>query len=61
MDRNQDIRQLIVKKRLRQYEVAQQLHVSEFTLSRWLHCELEPERKQRIITAINTAAETLGV
>lgn len=61
MDKNQDIRQLIAKKRLRQYEVAQFLGVSEFTLSRWLHSELEPERRQRILKAIDEAAERIGM
>lgn len=61
MDKNQDIKQEITKRRLRQYEVAQQLNVSEFTLSRWLHCELTPDRKQRIISAINEASKAVGV
>lgn len=61
MDRNQDIRQEIAKRRLRQYEVAQVLKISEFTLSRWLHSKLKPERREEILKAINKAAERVGM
>ncbi len=61
MNKNQDIRQEIAKRRLRQYEVAQVLQISEFTLSRWLHSELEPERREKILKAINEAAEKVGM
>ncbi len=61
MDKNQDVRQLIVKRRLRQYEVAQVLKISEFTLSRWLHSELEPERRQRILKAIDEATKRIDM
>lgn len=29
--------------------------------SRWLHCELTPERRQKVLDAIDQAAEELGV
>lgn len=61
MEQNQDIKQLIAKKRLRQYEIANQLHVSEFTLSRWLNRELEPNRKQKILKAIDEVSEKLRI
>lgn len=61
MDKNQDIKQLIAQKRLRQYEVAQQLGISEFTLSRWLHCKLKPDCRQKILNAIDEASKALGV
>lgn len=61
MSKNQDIRELISKKRLRQYEVSNQLGVSEFTLSRWLHCELTPERRQKVLDAIDQAVKALEV
>lgn len=61
MDENQDIRKLIAKRRLRQYEVAQVLGVSEFTLSRWLHNKLEPERKEKILKAIDKATERIDM
>ena len=53
MGENQDIRQEIAKRRLRQYEVAHQLNISEFTFSRWLRCRLSVERKQKIMDAID--------
>lgn len=61
MEQNQDIKQLIAKKRLRQYEVASQLGISEFTLSRWLNRELESNRKQEILKAIDKAVKALGM
>lgn len=61
MDKNRDIRKLIARKRLRQYEVADQLGVSEFTLSRWLRCELTPERRQKVLDAIDQAVKALEV
>ncbi len=61
MEQNQDIKQLIAKKRLRQYEIANQLHVSEFTLSRWLNRELDQNHKQKILKAIDEVSEKLGM
>ena len=49
---NTDIRQAIAKKRLKQYEVAQALGISQFTFSHWLQTELPPEKKKEIIRAI---------
>ena len=50
---NMDIRQAIAKKRLRHYEVATALGVSEFTFSKWLRKELSDEKKAKIMSAIN--------
>ena len=50
---NTDIRVLIRDNRLRHYEVASQLRISECTLSRWLRKELTLEKKQEILKAIN--------
>lgn len=61
MQSNQAIRQLIATKRLKHYEVATALGVSEYTLCKWLRTELEPERKKRVIKAIDKAAKALGV
>lgn len=49
---NAEIRELIRKKRLRHYEIAEELGVNEFTFSRWLRNELPDEKKQEIIEAI---------
>lgn len=61
MQSNQAIRQLIAKKRLKHYEVAMALDVSEYTLCKWLRTELEPERKKIVIKAIDEASKALGV
>ena len=50
---NAEIRDLIFAKRLRHYEVAGQLRVSECTLSRWLRTELPPTKKKEILEAID--------
>jgi DNA-binding Xre family transcriptional regulator len=51
---NVDIRELIARKRLRHYEVAAALGISEHTLSRWLRTELSNEKKQKIKEAIES-------
>ena len=50
---NAEIRELIFNHRLRHYEVAGQLRVSECTLSRWLRTELPPTKKREILEAID--------
>lgn len=50
---NAEIRALILKHRIRHYEVASQMNISESTLSRWLRKELPLEKKQEILNAIN--------
>lgn len=50
---NKDIRALIRDNRLRHYEVASQLKISECTFSRWLRKELSLEKKQEVLKAIN--------
>lgn len=49
---NFEIRNMIYENRLRHYEVARILNVSECTLSRWLRTELSPTKKREIIEAI---------
>lgn len=51
--KNMDIRQEIVEKRLRSYEVAAQMHISASSFCRWLQTDLTLERKERIRTAID--------
>ena len=47
-----EIKNLIKEKRLYQWEVAQELHINEFTLSRWLRGTLSEEREKAILQAI---------
>ena len=49
---NEEIRNTIMKKRLKHYEVAHALGISECTLSRWLRKELPLEKKQEVLKAI---------
>jgi hypothetical protein len=50
---NDDIRELIKKSRVRNWEVAQKIGVAEATFSRMLRYEITPEKKQDIIKAVN--------
>lgn len=50
--KNIDIRQAIEDKRLKHWEVAKALGVHETTLSRWLRYDLDKDKKDRILTAI---------
>lgn len=52
-----EIQELIKKNRLFQWEVAQELHVNEFTLSRWLRGTLSKEREETILKAIKRLAD----
>ena len=49
---NAEIRELIRKRRLRHYEIAEAIGINEFTLSRWLRNELTDEKKREIVEAI---------
>lgn len=50
---NTEIRNAILKHRIRHYEVASQMNISESTFSRWLRKELPLEKKQEVLKAIN--------
>lgn len=49
---NIEIRDLIKKTRLYNYEIAQEIGISEFTFCRWLRNELDEAKKQEVINAI---------
>lgn len=49
---NLEIRQAMKEKRLFNYELAEMLGISEFTLSRKLRKELPDEEKERILDVI---------
>lgn len=46
--KNMDIRDLIIKRRLKHYEVANALGINECTFSKWLRTELPEEKKEHI-------------
>lgn len=52
-----DIQNLIKKKRLYQWEVAQEIGINEFTLSRWLRGGLTKEREATILEAIKKLSQ----
>lgn len=51
---NLEIREKIRKSRLFHYEIADTLGISESTFSKWLRSELDMERKEKVIQAIET-------
>lgn len=50
---NLEIREIIRKNRIRHYEVAAALGVSEYTFCKWLRTELPADKKAKIMDAIN--------
>ena len=49
---NADIREILRKKRIRHYEVADQLGISEYTFCKWLRTELPPDKREEVLKAI---------
>ena len=50
--RNEEIRTAMFKSNVKQWEVAEQLGVSEVTVCRWLRSELPKDKKVQILQAI---------
>lgn len=50
---NAEIKKIIRDRRLFNYEVAAQLGISEFTFSRWFRKELENDKCERVLKAID--------
>ena len=50
--RNEEIRTAMIKSNVKQWEVAEQLGISEFTYCRWLRSELPKSKKVQILQAI---------
>lgn len=53
MKANQDIRDLIYTNRLKNWQVAEQVSISDSRLSVWLRTPLNDERKARVLKAID--------
>ena len=51
---NIEIRELIEKRRLKHWELANALGINPCTFSKWLRLEVTEKRKQEIIKAINS-------
>lgn len=52
---NQEVREALQNKGMKQWELADLLGVSEFTLARWLRKELTEDKKELLLKAINEA------
>lgn len=51
--RNEQIRTAMFRNNIKQWEVAEQLGVSEVTVCRWLRSELPDDKKVQILQAIS--------
>ncbi|MHA3067316.1 hypothetical protein [Lacticaseibacillus saniviri] len=49
---NKEIQESIFKLRLRKWEVAQEIGITDATFSRWLRTPLRDDRKKRVTDAI---------
>lgn len=49
----QTVKDLIRKERVYQWEIAQRLDISEYTLLRWLRGNLTIDQERKIVDAIN--------
>ncbi len=54
---NLEIREEIRKSRLFHYEIADALGISESAFSKWLRFEMDAERKEKVIRAIENIKE----
>ncbi|MFR4413363.1 MAG: hypothetical protein ACLT4K_05250 [Catenibacterium sp.] len=52
---NQEVREALQNKGMKQWELADMLGISEFTLTRWLRKELTDDKKELLLKAINEA------
>lgn len=50
--KNEDIRIALLKGNVRNYQLASELGITEFTLSRWLREELPTEKKRLMLLSI---------
>lgn len=53
MKANQEIRDRILMNRLRHWEVAEQVGITDATISRWLRTPLREDRQKRVELAID--------
>lgn len=49
---NIEVRTAIEKKRLKYFEVAQALGITQHTFSHWLQTEMDQDRKERVLKTI---------
>lgn len=51
---NSEIRTIIKKNRLFHYEIANALGISESAFSKWLRSEMDSEKKEKVVRAIDS-------
>ena len=51
---NSEIREIIRKNRIFHYEIAEALEISEPAFSKWLRSEMDAERKEKVMRAIES-------
>lgn len=56
---NKELRAIIKKRRLHNYEIAEKLKVSEYTFCRWMRSELDLEHKAKVEKAIEEVTQEL--
>jgi predicted transcriptional regulator len=56
---NKEIREEIERRRLRYYEVANRIGITQYTFSHWLQKKLTPEREERTRKAIEKLSEEM--
>lgn len=49
---NLEVRQAINKRRLKHYEVAAALGITQYTFSHWLQTEMPDEKRRKVLKAI---------
>lgn len=54
---NTEIRNEMKKRNICQYEIANKLQLAPGTFAHWLQSELTPERKERVLAAIESIEE----
>lgn len=52
--KNVEIRQAMIDKGVKNYEVAEKLGISQYTFSHWLQTEMPPQKKQTVLKAIKS-------
>jgi transcriptional regulator with XRE-family HTH domain len=56
---NKEIREEIERRRLRYYEVANRIGISQYTFSHWMQNKLTPEQEERTRKAIEKLSEEM--
>lgn len=50
---NQEIKKIMKEHKVKQWQIAERLGVSEFTFCRWMRHELPEDKKRLVLEAVN--------